>query len=245
MTGLAQAAGAELDLLLADADRALARNYPGDRPGRQPVHTAYVPADQYGPDLPGRWGRQALQALQHAVPRATDIAAVMGLAPAQAADVRARVAGKLAAEPVEDLRLDFEDGYGDRGDAAEDADARTAAATLAAETAAGRTPPFIGLRCKSLEAGTRRRAIAHAGRLHRRAGRPRAAAGRVRGHAAQGHLARPGPGHVSALRPAGRGARAGRRPAPVRGAGRDPAADPGRRRRGHHRPLPARGRPGG
>ncbi len=160
MTGLAQAAGAELDLLLADADRALARNYPGDRPGRQPVHTAYVPADQYGPDLPGRWGRQALQALQHAVPRATDIAGVMGLAPAQAADVRARVAGKLAAEPVEDLRLDFEDGYGDRGEAAEDADARTAAATLAAETAAGRTPPFIGLRCKSLEPGTRRRAIA-------------------------------------------------------------------------------------
>ncbi len=159
MTGLAQAAGAELDLLLADADRALARNYPGDRPGRQPVHTAYVPADQYGPDLPGRWGRQGLQALQHTVPRATDIAAVMGLAPAQAADVRARVAGKLAAEPVEDLRLDFEDGYGDRGDAAEDADARTAAATLAAETAAGRTPPFVGLRCKSLEPGTRRRAI--------------------------------------------------------------------------------------
>jgi citrate lyase beta subunit len=163
MARLAPAAAAELDLLLADADRALARGYPGDRPGRQPVHTAYVPADRYGPDLPGQWGRQALQALQHTLPRATDVAAVMGLAPAEAADVRARVAGKLAAEPVEDLRLDFEDGYGDRGDAAEDADARTAAATLAAMSAgttAARTPPFIGLRCKSLEAGTRRRAIA-------------------------------------------------------------------------------------
>ena len=160
MARLAPAAAAELDLLLADADRALARGYPGDRPGRQPVHTAYVPADRYGPDLPGQWGRQALQALQHTLPQATDMATVMGLAPAEAADVRARVAGKLAAEPVEDLRLDFEDGYGDRGDAAEDADARTAAATLAAETTAGRTPPFIGLRCKSLEAGTRRRAIA-------------------------------------------------------------------------------------
>ncbi|MGH3396557.1 MAG: DUF6986 family protein, partial [Streptosporangiaceae bacterium] len=112
MARLPPAAAAELDLLLADADRALARGYPGDRPGRQPVHTAYVPADRYGPDLPGQWGRQALQALQHTLPRATDMAAVMGLAPAQAADVRARVAGKLAAEPVEDLRLDFEDGYG-------------------------------------------------------------------------------------------------------------------------------------
>ncbi len=166
MARLARAAAAELDLLLADADRALARGYPGDRPGRQPVHTAYVPADRFGGDLPGQWGRQALQALQRTVPRATDIAAVMGLPLALAADVQARVAGKLAAEPIEDLRLDFEDGYGDRGDAAEDADAQSAAAALAALSAlsAGATaasaPPFCGLRCKSLEAGTRRRAIA-------------------------------------------------------------------------------------
>lgn len=160
MTGLARAAGAELDLLLADADRALADGYPGDRPGRQPVHTAYVPADRYGPDLPGQWGRQALAVLEQTLPQAGDMSGVMGLALTLADDVRARVAAKLAAEPVEDLRLDFEDGYGDRGDAAEDADARAAATTLAAETAAGRTPPFCGLRCKSLEPGTRRRAIA-------------------------------------------------------------------------------------
>jgi citrate lyase beta subunit len=160
VTGLAQAAGAELDLLLADADRALARGYPGDRPGRQPVHTAYVPADGYGSDLPGEWGRQALQALHQTLPQASDISGVMGLPLSLAADVRARVVAKLAAEPVEDLRLDFEDGYGDRGDAAEEADARAAAVALAAETAAGRTPPFCGLRCKSLEPGTRRRAIA-------------------------------------------------------------------------------------
>jgi len=160
VTGLAQAAGAELDLLLADADRALARGYPGDRPGRQPVHTAYVPADRYGGDLPGQWGRQALAALHQTLPQASDISGVLGLPLTLADDVRARVVAKLAAEPVEDLRLDFEDGYGDRGDAAEDADARTAAAVLAAETAAGRTPPFCGVRCKSLEPATRRRAIA-------------------------------------------------------------------------------------
>ena len=160
MTGLAQAAGAELDLLLADADRALARGYPGDRPGRQPVHTAYVPADRYGGDLPGQWGRQALQALHQTLPQAADISGVLGLPLTLAADIQVRVAAKLAAEPVEDLRLDFEDGYGDRGDTAEDADARSAAAALAAETAAGRMTPFCGLRCKSLERGTRRRAIA-------------------------------------------------------------------------------------
>ena len=42
-----------------------------------------------------------------------------------AADVRPRVLAKLAAEPIEDLRLDFEDGY---HGADEDADARSAAA---------------------------------------------------------------------------------------------------------------------
>jgi citrate lyase beta subunit len=64
------------------------------------------------------------------------------------------VLAKLAAEPIEDLRLDFEDGY---HGADEDADARSAAACLADQAAA--TPPFTGLRCKSLERPTRQRAI--------------------------------------------------------------------------------------
>src|SRR6185437_8423271 len=101
VSSLAQAAGAELDLLLADADRALARGYPGDRPGRQPVHTVYVPADRYGPDLPGQWGRQALQALHQTLPQAADISGVMGIPLTLAGDVQARVAAKLAREPVE------------------------------------------------------------------------------------------------------------------------------------------------
>jgi citrate lyase beta subunit len=157
---LADSAAAEVDALLAAADDELAARYPGDRPGRQPVHTAYVPADQFRPDLPARWGSQALRELERCAPTAADFATAMGLAPGLAADVRGRVSAKLAAEPVEDLRLDFEDGYGDRGGAAEDADARSAAAGLAEAAAAGLAPPFCGLRCKSLEAATRRRAIA-------------------------------------------------------------------------------------
>ena len=35
---------ARLDERLADADAALRTRYPGARPGRQPVHTVYVPA---------------------------------------------------------------------------------------------------------------------------------------------------------------------------------------------------------
>lgn len=159
MVALADSAGAELDALLAAHDAALASQYPGARPGRQPVHTAYVPADRFEPGLPARWGQEALQKLKASAPADTDFADVMGVPLALAADVRGRVEAKLASEPIEDLRLDFEDGYGDRG-GAEDDDARAAAARLAGAVAAGQAPPFCGLRCKSLEAATRRRAIA-------------------------------------------------------------------------------------
>jgi len=150
---------AEADRLLAAADQELASGYPGERAGRQPVHTAYLPADRFGAGLAGRWGRQALAALQDWAPDAAEFGQAMDLPAALSADVRSRVLAKLIAEPVEDLRLDFEDGYGDRGDEAEDGDARRAARTLAEEVAAGAAPPFTGLRCKSLEPATRRRAI--------------------------------------------------------------------------------------
>jgi citrate lyase beta subunit len=151
---------AAADQILADSDRALAVDYPGPRPGRQPVHTAYVAADQFGPGLAAQWGRQALRALETWAPDPAEFGAAMGLPDRFAADVRSRVLAKLIAEPVEDLRIDFEDGYGDRGDDAEDADARAAAAHLTAEPDAGLgAPPMCGLRCKSLEAPTRRRAI--------------------------------------------------------------------------------------
>jgi citrate lyase beta subunit len=156
VTRLGPEALAGLDRLLAAADRDLAVRYPGPRPGRQPVHTAYVPADQLLPGLAAGWGRQAADALADCAPDDAAFAAAMGLPPALAAQVRPLVLAKLAAEPVEDLRIDFEDGYR-AGD--EDADARAAAGVLAREVAAGRAPAFTGLRCKSLEQASRGRAI--------------------------------------------------------------------------------------
>ncbi len=52
---------AELDERLAAADAALAQGYPGERPGRQPVHTVYVPADRYAADLVPAYGAAALR----------------------------------------------------------------------------------------------------------------------------------------------------------------------------------------
>jgi citrate lyase beta subunit len=126
---------AQLDVRLADHDAFLKSRYPGERPGRQPVHTVYISADKL--DGFREWGELATVAM-------TDF-------PWPAEDVRA----KLAREPIEDLRVDFEDGYGIRPDDQEDEAVRRAAGILAD----GPVPPFVGVRIKSLEAGTRRRAL--------------------------------------------------------------------------------------
>ncbi|RME04683.1 MAG: phosphoenolpyruvate kinase [Planctomycetota bacterium] len=61
-----------------------------------------------------------------------------------------RVLEKLENEPVEDFRIDFEDGYGNRSDAEEDQAARNAAEELAKGWREKTLPPFIGIRIKPL-----------------------------------------------------------------------------------------------
>ena len=96
---------AALDQQLAPVDAARLAAYPGEPPTRQPVHTCYVPADAVVPGLVASWGETALAALdEHGLPD-------LGLDAGLVADVLPRVRRKLAAEPVEDLRVDAEDGY--------------------------------------------------------------------------------------------------------------------------------------
>jgi hypothetical protein len=59
-------------------------------------------------------------------------------------DVYDRVRTKLVREPVEDLRVDFGDGYGQRSDEEEDRAAGEVAAALAAAARAEDGPPFVG-----------------------------------------------------------------------------------------------------
>jgi citrate lyase beta subunit len=70
-----------------------------------------------------------------------------------------RVLEKLRREPVEDFRLDFEDGYGHRPDDEEDAHAASAAAEVSAGMNAGELPPFIGIRIKPFTEELRDRSI--------------------------------------------------------------------------------------
>lgn len=150
---------ARIDEELAETDAALAARYPGDSGTRQPVHTVYVPADRFTADLPSEWGSQALALLDEHVPDGATLGELVGAGPALGAEVLPLVRAKLANEPVEDLRIDFEDGYGDRGDDAEDAAVDAAAAAVVASVAAHSGTPFTGMRFKCLEAPTRRRGL--------------------------------------------------------------------------------------
>ena len=73
--------------------------------------------------------------------------------------VYSRVLEKLRREPVEDFRIDFEDGYGNRPDAEEDGHAKQAAEELARGFAEGTLPPFIGIRLKPFSMELRDRSI--------------------------------------------------------------------------------------
>jgi citrate lyase beta subunit len=157
------ALGADLydavDERLSVADDALWRRYPGDDGSRQPIHTAYLPADRFHARSTAEWGTAAGALLDRHARNPAALAAILGISIELAEEVYPRVQAKLASEPIEDLRIDFEDGYGPRSDAEEDADAVRAATEAAHAIRAGDAPPHLGIRFKSLEPSTRRRGI--------------------------------------------------------------------------------------
>lgn len=150
---------AQLDGRLAEADAALARDFPGERATRQPVHTVYVPADRYDAGLVQRWGAQAVDFVSALGDADADLAEAFGLSVELVAQVQDRMRAKLAAEPIEDLRIDFEDGYGARDDDEEDAAVTAAAGELLKAVDSGSGTPFSGIRFKSFEAPTRGRGL--------------------------------------------------------------------------------------
>lgn len=145
--------------MLGPADAERSKQYTGDVVWGGPVHTAYVPAHHFQQGTIASWSEQAIAALEEFAPGPAELASATGIAPAVADEVRPLVVAKLERQPVEDLRIDFEDGYGIRADDVEDAHARVAARALAAELGQDTAPALCGLRCKSLESGTRRRAV--------------------------------------------------------------------------------------
>lgn len=70
-----------------------------------------------------------------------------------------KIIAKLQAEPVEDFRIDFEDGFGNRPDDEEDATAIAAASELARGMKAGTISPFIGIRIKPFTEDLKHRGV--------------------------------------------------------------------------------------
>ncbi len=70
-----------------------------------------------------------------------------------------RVSEKLRREPVEDFRIDFEDGYGNRPDDEEDGHAASAAGEVAEGMANSTLSPFIGIRIKPFTEELRQRSM--------------------------------------------------------------------------------------
>lgn len=135
---------------LRRANAAVIRACPGETGDRQPVHTFYGGAHLFKADTASKLGGLALAALDEYAPDGETLGNALGLATSFASIVRARVVDKLRREPVEDYRIDFEDGYGNRPDAEEDGHAESAAAEVARGLEAGTLPPFIGIRIKPL-----------------------------------------------------------------------------------------------
>ncbi len=109
---------------IADTTRALESalvpfngRFPGSAGERQPVHTVYGGAHLFKSDTTKRLGETAKRILQEYGRDAKTFAVAIGISEALADRVWQRVGEKLQTEPVEDFRIDFEDGYGNRPDA--------------------------------------------------------------------------------------------------------------------------------
>ena len=135
----------------------LARRFPGDSGARQPVHTVYGGAHLFKSDTAPRLGSLALKALSEYAPDPATLASAIGLENAET--IYARVMEKLKREPVEDFRIDFEDGYGNRPDDEEDKHAALAAREIAAGMRNNTLPPFIGIRIKPFTQELARRSV--------------------------------------------------------------------------------------
>ena len=163
---------------LRKANEGFSQHYPGESGRRQPVHTVYGGAHLFRSDSANRLGSLARRSLDQFAPDFVAFARALELPGAnQLADtlpdqlrhdnksawlaqtIYERVKEKLRREPVEDFRIDFEDGYGNRPDVEEDGHAESAAAEVAQGQVNGSLPPFIGIRIKPFNEELRTRSF--------------------------------------------------------------------------------------
>lgn len=174
---------------LRSANLAFQQKYPGDLPDRQPVHTVYGGANLFRKDSVPDLGEKALETLLTYAPDFLTFGRVFGLegmefiphdanpaahgaklaaldggarrkeAGGLAYDVYEKVIRKLKTEAVEDFRIDFEDGFGNRSNEEEDETAVQAAKEVAKGMSEGTLSPFIGIRIKPFNEEMKERGV--------------------------------------------------------------------------------------
>ena len=163
---------------LNDANELFVNIYPGESPNRQPVHTVYGGANLFKHNTAEKFGKLSQTALNQYAPnfvvlahalklpghetlpvteaeisRLLDSVNKLGVDPSNKQiwlpyTVYRQVKHKLECEALEDFRIDFEDGFGNRPDDEEDSVAIQAAQEVATGMQKGTLPPFIGIRIK-------------------------------------------------------------------------------------------------
>ena len=118
---------------LKEANTSFQQIYSGDRTERQPVHTLYGGANLFKYDAAASLGRRALEIFETYAPDHKVFGNVFGMdtKTSFSKKVYTKVIAKLKSEAIEDFRIDFEDGYGNRSNEEEDETARTAALEVA------------------------------------------------------------------------------------------------------------------
>ena len=136
------------------------KRFPGGAGERQPVHTVYGGAHLFKSDTTRKLGEVSLRFLAEYGGNPITFARAIGIADDWVAEkIYPRVVEKLKREPVEDFRIDFEDGYGNRPDDEEDGHAVAAAMEVGKGMRERTLPPFLGIRIKPFTQELMRRAI--------------------------------------------------------------------------------------
>jgi citrate lyase beta subunit len=125
----------------------------------QPASTLYGGAHRFRVGALSKLGALVQDTFARFVATDDDFVRAFGLPTAAGvASVRERLGASLAQAPLEDVRVDFEDGYGPHADDEEDAHARQVGDAFAERRPAA-WPQRVGIRVRALDSGTARRAL--------------------------------------------------------------------------------------
>lgn len=146
---------------LSAANRKLKEIYPGDTGDRQPVQTVYGGAQLFKSTTIKRIGELAQRSFSEYAPDKSVFAKAFEMDENEeiTSIVYEKVKEKLKSEPVEDFRIDFEDGFGIRPDKEEDETAEFTAKEVAKGMSENSLSPFIGIRIKTFSEELKQRAV--------------------------------------------------------------------------------------